>query len=257
MASRTAQKEEARARRQAEEAELAAREKRRQRLWLLGGLIVVAAVIVVVAVFAFGGSSKPKAPRAGGPDLFAGVPQQGITAGNPNAPVTLVEFADLKCPICREYTFSTLPTLVNNYVRTGKLKLVYRVQTFVGQQTAPGDSMRAARMAQAAGLQNKLWSFAERFYDNQQDETTSYVTDSFLRQVASGVPGLNVAKALKQRSNPAVAQQIQTASNLFSQYGFQGTPSFLLGRTGGKLTPLNFTSFDPSQFTGPINALLK
>lgn len=49
-----------------------------------------------------------------------------------------------------------LPRLIQRYVRAGKLRIVYRIQTFVGEQPAPGDSMRAARVAVAAGLQNRF-----------------------------------------------------------------------------------------------------
>ena len=49
--------------------------------------------------------------------MLAGIPQSGIHLGSPSAPVRLVEFADLQCPFCREYTLQTLPQLVQDYVR--------------------------------------------------------------------------------------------------------------------------------------------
>jgi protein-disulfide isomerase len=187
---------------------------------------------------------------------FKGIPQRGLELGNPNAPVTMVEVADLKCPVCDAYMRSAFPTLVDRYVRTGKVKMVMQLQTFVGESSAPGDSERAARMALAAGQQNKLWNFADVFYLNQQDENTSYATDGFLTSVGAAVPGLDTRRALANRASPAVSKQLQQADALFNKYGFTGTPSFLLGKNG-QLSPLSPASFDDSAaYTGPIDKLL-
>lgn len=259
MSSRVAQKEAARARRLEQEREAAARERRKQRLWLLGGVVAAAAVIVIVLVLVLsGGGAKGK---GGGAGLLAGIPEQGITLGNPNAPVTLVEFGDLKCPSCRAYSQTAFPALVKRYVRSGKVRMVFRVQHFVGQP--PSDTLAAARMAEAAGLQNKLWPFAEAFYANQQDELTHYVTDGYLRKIAGKVPGLDVGRALAQRDSPAVRAELDRSAALFARYAnagqFTGTPSFLVGRSGQQLKPmgatLNFT--DPGAFASQIDPLLK
>ena len=84
---------------------------------------------------------------------IGGIPQNGNTLGSPKAPVTLEYFGDLECPICKEFTLGALPTLIQKYVRTGKLKIEYRnletatrePETFKTQQSA----------ALAAGKQNK------------------------------------------------------------------------------------------------------
>jgi protein-disulfide isomerase len=261
MSSRQAQREEARARREAAAREVAAGERRRRRLWLLGGAVAVAAVVVGVAIAVSSGGGGGSKLAAGKPppqsgevaSMFAGVPQQGQTLGNPRSPVTLDEFADLKCPVCRQYTLQAFPTLLSRYVRAGKVRIVFQPQTFVG--SPPGDSERAARFALAAGQQNKLWDFAELWYLNQQDENTAYATDAYIRQIASGVPGLNVNRAMAARNSAAVTQALRQASQLFSTGGFSGTPSFALGRTGQPLAPLN-AIVDPAQFTGPIDKLL-
>jgi protein-disulfide isomerase len=146
-----------------------------------------------------------------------------------------------------------LPTLLENYVRPGKLKIVFQPQTFVGSPA--GDSERAARFALAAGLQNKLWQFSELWYDNQQDESTAYATDKYVRQIASGVQGLNIDMAIRQRNSSQVTGALDRASSYFDRSGFIGTPSFLLGGNGQSLRPLDALT-EPSQFTGPIDQLL-
>jgi protein-disulfide isomerase len=241
-----------------------AHEQRRRRLWTLGGVVVGTLLLVVAAIAlssSSGGGAAKKLGAASRPPqsaqvnaMFAGIPQQRQVLGRANAPVTLVEFADLKCPVCRDYTAQALPTIVSRYVRTGKLRIVMQPQTFVG--SPPGDSERAARFALAAGAQGKLWQFSELWYANQQDESTAYATDGYIRQIASGVTGLNIDQAMAARRSTAVSQAIQQSASLYDRGGFSGTPSFLLGRTGQAGAPLAVSSFDPSQFTGPIDRLL-
>jgi protein-disulfide isomerase len=165
--------------------------------------------------------------------------------------VTLVEFADLQCPFCRQYTEPVMPELVTRYVRTGKLRMVFRDVAFIGT-----DSVRAGQMAGAASLQNRLWTYVDLFYLNQKEENSGYVTDDFLRQVGRGVKGLDVEKAMADRGVVAVQHQLDEAQAEWQANGFQGTPSFLVGRTGGTLAPLDINSFDVGQFTTKIDGLL-
>lgn len=259
MSSRLEEKKRLRLQREQRHREREDAARRSRRLKLLGAVLAAAAAVVIVGIVASGsGSSSSHGGKITGgaavANRFAGIPQNGITLGNPGAPVTLVEFADLKCPVCRDYTLSAFPTLVDRYVRTGKVKMVMELQHFVGNQN--GDSEHAARMALAAARQHKLWNFSDVFYNNQRDETTTYANDVFLRNVASAVPGLNVSRAFAERNSPPVTQQLQQASSEFNTAGFNGTPSFALGKTGGTLSPLNYNSFDVSQFSGPIDKLL-
>src|SRR4051812_38074684 len=183
MASRTKLKQEAREERERIAAEAAAGERRTRRLWQLGVTVGIAAAVVIIAILVSSAGTK----KVAGPTLFAGIPQQGLVLGNPNAPVTMTEFADLQCPVCREYTAAVLPTLVRRYVSTGKVKMVFQDLAFLGD-----DSVTAGRAAAAAGTQNKLWQFIDGFYGAQGDENSGYVTDNFLRSVGQKVPGLNV-----------------------------------------------------------------
>src|SRR3954451_11318426 len=163
MASRTKDKRQARADRERREAEAQAREQRKGRLWQLGVALATAAAVVTVAILV--GMAKEK--KVAGPELFSGIPQQGIVLGSPTAPVTMTEFADLQCPVCREYTAAVLPSLVRKYVSTGKVKMVFRDLAFLGD-----DSIKAGRAAAAAGAQNRLWQFIDVFYGEQGDENS-------------------------------------------------------------------------------------
>lgn len=239
MADSTETRKERRATARAEHrAAEAAQARRRQRLWILGGVLALAVVVVVVIALSASGGNDTPAKKAGEiipgqietNARFAGIPQRGIVVGNPNAPVTLVEFADLQCPFCRAYTTDVLPSIVNRYVRAGKLKMEFRNVSFIGN-----DSLRAAQMAAAAGIQNKLWQYIDLFYTNQGEENSGYVTDDFLTRIGRAVRGLDVQKALADRSLGSIQRALTEAQTEWTTAGFQGTPSFLLGPTGGRL----------------------
>ena len=92
---------------------------------------------------------------AAGATLLGGIPQHGTTLGNASAPVTLVEFADPQCPYCGLWERNALPDVIDHYVRTGKVRIVFNGLAFVGP-----DSETALRTALAAaslrGLANDI-----------------------------------------------------------------------------------------------------
>jgi protein-disulfide isomerase len=232
------------------------------RMPIVMGIILVAVVGVLIAIFMAGNNQAAPSTAAAVKDvstvnnMLLGIPQSGMTLGSSSAPVTLLAYEDLKCPICQQFNLNVFPTLIADYVKTGKVQVEYIPQTFVGNAAAPGDSMHAAEFGLAAAEQNKFWNFAELMYHNQQDENTTYVTTPFLKSLGSNVPGLNVNQALSQMSGSNISQAISSASSAFQQAGFTGTPSFQIGKTGGSLSTLKFTQLTPDQFTGPINSLL-
>jgi protein-disulfide isomerase len=237
LATKKEQREQARAEREAREAAEAAGAQRRKRLLQLGGVLAAAAAIVVILIVVSssgdsksGGSSKGDAANSSqSAKLLNGIPQKGIVLGNANAPVTLTEFADLQCPFCRDYTAKVFPTIVAKYVRTGKVKMVFRNYAFIGP-----DSVTAARAAESAGQQNKLWNFIDVFYANQGTENTDYVTDKFLEKIGNGA-GLDVAKMLAGREDPKVDGAIAEAQQAAQTAGVNSTPTLLVQK--GKAAP--------------------
>jgi protein-disulfide isomerase len=209
---------------------------RRKRLYQLAGLLGAAVVIVIVAVVVSSGGGKKSGGDAGSiqgaaqtRSLFAGIPQKGITLGKPDAPATIVEFADPQCPFCKEYTLQEMPAVVQKYVRTGKAKMELRYLTFIGP-----DSLAAARVIQASGQQDKLWQVSDLFYRNQGEENSGYVTDDFLNAILTGA-GADAAKAMGAASSSAVSQELAAAKTLSSRYAVDSTPTILVGPTGGVL----------------------
>jgi protein-disulfide isomerase len=211
-----------RSERQAAEAAEAARSRRRRRLWQLGaaaGLAVVA-VVAAVAISSSGGATKTAAPTKS--TLLAGIPEHDGVLGDPTAPATVTEFLDLQCPICAEASKTTLPTLINDYVRTGKVKLQARTLHFIG-----ADSARGAQAAAGAQQQGKLWSFVEAFYAAQGQENSGYVTDGFLRDVAKAA-GANPDKVVAATSKAGMTKADAEAGKL----GVNSTPTFTVTKNG-------------------------
>jgi protein-disulfide isomerase len=268
--TRKQRREQARAERKAMEEAEATSAARRKRLIQLASVIGIVVVIVVVIVVATGSGSgtgggkgiektkSGKTPTAVAQvaSLLDGIPQSGNTLGSPSAPVTMQYFGDLECPICREFTLGALPKLIENYVRAGKLKIEYHnletatrePETFRTQQSA----------ALAAGKQDKGWYFIELFYHEQGQEDSGYVTEKYLDELAGQVPGLDLATWSSDRTNPEFTNTITTDAQAANNAGFTGTPSFLLGKSGGKLEKFEYSSLeDPSSFESAIDKLLK
>ena len=96
-------------------------------------------------------------------------------------------------------------------------------ETFKTQQAA----------AMAAGKQAKMWNYLETFYHEQGAEDSGYVTEQYLRGLAEQVPGLNLARWTSERVKPEYTSTIEADAQASNAAGFNGTPSFLIGHTGG------------------------
>jgi len=255
VSSRADQRAQAREQRRAGEA--AARAARKRRLAVLGGAAALAAVVVVVLVIVGGGSDSGGPPGKGEAAsgaaetqaLFQGIPQRGTILGDPRAGATMLAYADLQCPFCRDYALNVLPALVDRYVRPGKLRMDLREIPLIGP-----DSVTASAWALAAARQNRLYQFADLFYRNQGQENSGYVTDAFLSKIASGA-GMNVARARNYARSRDVRQRLVRTSDAARAAGVSGTPTFFVGRRGGNLQELRVASLAVGAFTRALDSL--
>jgi protein-disulfide isomerase len=257
-------REEARAARLEAERADAASAARRKRLTILLGVLGAAAVVVVVAIVISSGGgndakSRPQAAQKAtgaipgqkeSAEMLAGIQQKGIYLGNPSAPVRLVEFADLQCPFCREYSLQTLPQLVQDYVRSGKVRMEFRNLSFIGD-----DSVKAGRAAAAAAQQDKLWNFVDIFYFNQGEENSGYVTDDFLDRIHTAA-GVDAATAKTYAASSAATKPLEAANTLADQLGVQETPTILVGKRGAALKKVDASPTDVSAFKTAIDGAL-
>jgi protein-disulfide isomerase len=262
--TRQQRREAARAARVEAERAQAAAAQRRRRLVTLGGVLAVAAVVVVVAILVSGGggddaSDRPQAAQTSSgaipgqkesAEMLAGIPQKGIYLGKADAPVRLVEFADLQCPICREYSLQSLPQLVQDYVRTGKVRMEFRNLSFLGP-----DSITAGRAAAAAAKQNKLWNFADVLYYNQGEENSGYVTQDFIDRINKAA-GVDSAEADAFAKSDASQEPLGAANTLANQLGVNATPTILVGKRGGELKAVDADATDVAAYKSAIDGVL-
>jgi protein-disulfide isomerase len=182
--------------------------------------------------------------------LFRGIPQQGATLGSPDAPVTLVEYADLQCPYCAQWAHDAFPAIVRDYVRAGRVRVEFRGLAFIGPE-----SETALRTAIAAGEQGKLWNVLHLLYGNQGVENGGWVTDELIAALGPSIQGLDVERMLGGRNATAVARALEDAEAAAECAGVTGAPAFELGPTGGRLERLEVSSLDATAVTGPIEEL--
>ena len=263
--TRKERREQARSQRKAMEEAAAASAMRRTRLTQLGIVVSVVVVAIIVILVATGGGSKKGIPTKHEQNsvvhqvtaLVGGIPQKGNVLGSSTAPLTLEYFGDLECPICQKFTLSALPTVISKWVRTGKLKIEYRSLETATREPEVFKAQQVAALA--AGKQNKAWNFIETFYHEQGEEDSGYVTEKYIQGIASQVPGLNLATWTTDRGEQALANQVTvTDAQAASNNGFNGTPSFLIGRAGGTLNKLSYNNPEEPGFVNEaVEKLLK
>jgi protein-disulfide isomerase len=227
------------------------------RRWLYAGLAiaVVAVVAVLIGVSQLGGEADEPPPLSVAGErteqMLAGIEQDGVSLGSQEAPVLLIEFGDLQCPFCAQYSTTVLPTIIDEYVRPGDVRLVFRGLSFIGP-----DSEKALRVILAASLQNKLWNAADLMYLHQGGENEGWVTDELIRAIGEAIPGLDVDRMIDDMDSEAVDQDIANASQEAGAAGINGTPTFLAGREGGQLERLDIGQLEVDAFRQELDRLL-
>jgi protein-disulfide isomerase len=221
---------------------------------------VLLASILIVASLAGGTESTPAAPQpeaapaAAAPEhdsLLHGIPQDGIALGDSKAPVTLVEYADLQCHYCAAWARDAFPAVVDEYVRKGKVRIVFRGLAFLGP-----DSETALRAALAAGEQDRLWHVVHGLFVSQGAENAGWVTDGLLRSLGRGA-NVDADRMLAESYSPAVERELGAARAAADRVGVPGTPFFQAGPTGGVLKPLRVQALDADTFRAELDRLLQ
>ena len=204
---------------------------------------------------ATGGSAPAlaKAPGAAATEaLFRGVPQQLNQLGKADAKVTMIEFADPQCPYCRQYQLDTLPAIVKEYVRTGKVKLVMFGIPILGQNSEAG-----LRAMYAAGLQGKLWNFLDLLYNSQGAENSGWITDDLLRRIGHSIPGFDTPKMMADRQSADVDAALAASEQQATNGRVDRTPLFFVGPSGGTLQQVPLTALTPAAFRPTLDSLTK
>jgi protein-disulfide isomerase len=217
-------------------------------------VIAVALAVVLAVVLTKGSSGNSSVTGSTLPDSdviaqqLGGIPQQGNVLGKASAPVTMVEYIDLQCPVCRQFETEVMPTLIQRYVRTGKVKVEARPIAFIGP-----DSLLGRRSTIAAGRQNRLYDFAQLLYANQGPENSGWLNDDMVTSAAKSIPGVDVQALLDESNSSEVETAAKTYESQANADGVRGTPALYVGKSGGTLAPV---AADLGSLSAAINRAL-
>lgn len=164
-----------------------------------------------------GQPAPPLAPE----NIVLGVDDDPLM-GDRKAKLILVEFSDFQCPFCARFVHETLPEIEKDYIKTGKLKYVFRDFPIT---SAHKDAFKAALAAGCALDQGKFWEMHDRLFENQTAFTVHNLTQS-----AEAI-GLNKEKFQQCLNNNEYETEIQSDFADGLKAGVNQTPIFFLGLT--------------------------
>jgi protein-disulfide isomerase len=138
--------------------------------------------------------------------------------GDPNAPITLVEFGDFNCGYCGRWAHEVLPRIDETYIKTGQVRMAYVHFPILG-----ADSMTAAEASECAGQQDKFWEYHNIVYAHQGIGFTSANLTLMAEQV--GLDTLAFEACLADFSD---RESLEDDIRLAEVMGVRGTPAFLV-----------------------------
>lgn len=147
--------------------------------------------------------------------------------GDPNAPITIIEFSDFQCPFCAKFHQSTLVQIEQNYISTGKVNFVYR--DFPIQSIHP-NAVTAALASECADDQGKFWEIHDMIFENQRNWQGLQIAQSasLFKEYAIEL-GLNIDEFDSCMISGKHFEEIQNDLNDGRAYGVTGTPGFFVG----------------------------
>jgi protein-disulfide isomerase len=139
--------------------------------------------------------------------------------GNPDAPLTMVEFTDLECPFCREYATTGFESIRREWIDTGRLRYLARD---VPLEIHP-HSLMAARAARCAG--QHYWDMRTALMKNGNLISAEYIART-AKNLTLDLTTFNACVA-----SSAHDAEIQADVSEAVKLGLRGTPTFVVGRT--------------------------
>lgn len=195
---------------------------RKRRLLLIGGAIAVALIVAVGLIWSTRDSSNLPGLHEADAAALANISTDGRVIGDPDAPVHLVEYGDYQCPACASFQESSFPTLLSDYIATGKVSFEFRDLAFIGD-----DSATAAEAAACSIDQNGFWLYHDTIYANHYGENLGNLSKSRLLEMAtlSGLDRDQISSCLDAGTTASDVQNMHQEAN---QLGLTSTPSFVL-----------------------------
>jgi protein-disulfide isomerase len=226
------EREKRREEREAAESQVSSVDQRKKLLQMGAGavflvVVVVAVLIVVSSTGDDGGDASNIKDVAGVEQELEGIEQQGLLLGDPKAPVELIEFGDLQCPVCKANAEEALPGVIEGMVASGEAKFNFRNFIIISEESEP-----AGAAALAAGEQGRGFNYLNLFYRNQGTERSGYVTDEFLTAIAEAAKVPDIAQWNQDRKSSKITNEVKATTEEARRLGFEGTPSFAIKGPG-------------------------
>ena len=142
--------------------------------------------------------------------------------GNVNAPLTMIEFGDYQCTYCKKFFSETEGSIIENYVKTGKVKILFKDFIVVG-----GDSANAANAVHCANDQKMFWSYHSILYNNWDGEDTGWASFERLHEFANTLE-LDMDEFSKCMSESKWEELINSSQTDGRIIGVTATPTFFI-----------------------------
>ncbi|MEW6043765.1 MAG: DsbA family protein [Thermoproteota archaeon] len=143
--------------------------------------------------------------------------------GSESAPVTIIEFGDYQCPFCQKWNLQTKPIIEQNYINSGKVKLIYIDLPIVGI-----DSLKAHASSYCADEQGLYWQYHDHLYKNQGHENDGWARVENLKELAAKLPGLDVEKFNQCLDSGKYENRVKENKNVATKSGARSTPTFII-----------------------------
>lgn len=142
--------------------------------------------------------------------------------GESNAPITILEWGDYQCTFCYKFHQNTLDVIYEDFIKTGKVKLVFKDFPLNGP-----DSLLAAEAAYCANDQGKYWEYHDELYKNWGGERTGWITRESLEKFAVST-NLDINNFNKCLDDKKYQDKVITLHEFGKEIGIDATPSFLV-----------------------------
>lgn len=169
---------------------------------------------------------------------YQGIPSEGMTLGDPNAPVTFVEYADYQCPYCKQFALQTEPKLIEDFVKTGKVKYEFRPMPILSPlplDNKGNESVRAAEASMCAIDQDKFWDVHHLLFQKQNGENVGIFSDANLTAYATEA-GLDAPTFSTCLSSNTYQKAVLDSRAQGVKDGVTGTPWLFINGTHVSLT---------------------
>ena len=142
--------------------------------------------------------------------------------GDPNAPITLIEFGDFQCHFCNVYFHNTEPVLLENFVKTGKVNVIFKDYIIIGP-----DSFTAAHATHCADDQDGYWKYHNILYNNWTGENNGWASNQNLMKYANEIE-LDLGLFIECMNSNRYNDLIEKSNNDARKLGLSGTPAFFI-----------------------------